>query len=222
MYRIIRLMGLVALLLYSAAAPAKADLFSVTLNTSALSGTQLLAFGLTDGDGSIDNTVSLTSFRFGSGSPTGAADYLGTTGASGNLTSGVALDDSGGLALFSQAFNPDGYLSFILNTTNNFAGTTPDGLAMYVCPNDGSFACYSNDTATGALLILPLAGGTLSPASFTLNGADLAGLPAPIVSPVTTTPEPASMLLLAIGLLFAGLAQRRPFGSASNQLALKH
>ncbi len=218
MDRTIKLIGIALLLLSWAAAPAKADSFKVTLDTSSLSGTQLLAFGFTDGDGSIDNTVLLTAFSFGSGSATGVPDYLGTTGVSGNLTSGVTLDDSGGLALFSQTFDPGGLLSFILNTTNNFAGTTPDGLAMYVCPNDGSFNCYSNDTATGAMLILPLAGGTLSPSSFTLNAADLQGLPAPVVSPVTTTPEPATVAPARHGTVLYGTRAQEPLNSAGNKL----
>lgn len=202
-----------ALLVLSAAltaAPARADSFNVSLDTSALSGTQSLAFGFTDGDGVVDNSAAMPAFNFGGGGALGSPVYFGT-GVSGDLTTGIAMDDSGFSALFAQQFSVGSLLSFTLNISNNFAGTTPDALAMYLC--DASLSsCYSNDSSSGAMLVLNLTGGTLSPSSFILTGADDQGLLAPVVTiPGTSVPEPSSSLLLLIGLAgaFAAIKLRR-------------
>jgi hypothetical protein len=183
-------------------ASANADSFDVTLNTSSLSGTQTILFGITDGDGVADNSLALSSFNFGGGSAEGSASITGS-GITGNLTSGIALDDSGFSALFEQQFTAGSSLSFLLNTSDVFAGGTPDAFAMYVCNSDVS-VCYSDDMSTGALLVLNLTGGTLTPSGFVLNGASDQNLPAPVVTVATSStaaPEPSSLLLIGCGLL---------------------
>src|SRR5437016_13675526 len=69
---------------------------SVSLDTSGLSGTFELGFILTDGSatGDANNTVTLGNFGFGGGSAGSVDPLLSTGGASGDLTSGVALVDS--------------------------------------------------------------------------------------------------------------------------------
>jgi hypothetical protein len=190
----------------------RADSFDVSLNTSSLSGsTQILAFGLNDSDGS-SNTISLASFNFGAGSAvSGTQDctlggFLSGAGCSGSLASGVTLSDSSTAEVFfDQEFNVGSSLSFEMTTTNAFAGGIPDGFAMYLC-NTTLSSCYSDDSVSGALLILGLGGTTLTPASFTLNGASAQGLPAPVVTVSTSTgggttmPEPPSVLLLGIAI----------------------
>ena len=212
MNRLLGFVVLAGLALMLCAVPAKADSSEVTLNTSTLTGTQVVVFQLTDGDGLIDNSLTLSSFNFGGGSAVGLPDYGGTTGVSGNLTSGISMDDSSGfLALFVQDFNPGSSLSFLLNTTDDFAGGSPDVFAMSIC--DTSFNCYSDDANTGALLVLSLNGGTLSASDFALNGASDQGLAAPVVTAATTAaPEPTSFLLLAVGLaaLLLGKKISRP------------
>ena len=197
-----------ALFVLLAATQVRADDFDVTLNTSSLSGTQILAFGFVDGDASVNNSVTLSRFTFGGGSAVGPADYLGTTGVSGDLAGSVRLDDSSFTALFSETFNPGTSLSFLLDTTNSFAGTAPDALAMYVC--DLTFNCYSDDSTT-ALLVLNLTGTALSPSSFSLSGASAQGLPAPVVTIPgnTTTPEPATLFLLTSGIALAAVGRRK-------------
>jgi hypothetical protein len=204
--RTLLIIALAALAATLAGSPARADSFDVTLNTSTLSGTQTIAFGLTDGDGVANNTVALSAFSFGGGAALGSPTYSGS-GISGNLNSGITMNDSGFSAVFSQQFTVGSSLSFNLTTTNNFAGGTPDSLAMYVC--DSTFSnCYSDDTSTAAMLVLNLSGGTLSPSDFILTGASTQGLPAPVVT-VSTVPEPSSLLLLTSGLFALGAFARK-------------
>jgi hypothetical protein len=202
--RINRSLQIIALAVLAAtvmAVPGRADSFNVSLDTSALSGTQVLAFGFTDGDGVADNSATMSAFNFGGGGALGSPVYFGA-GVSGDLTSGIAMDDSGFAALFAQQFNVGSLLSFTLNITNTLGGGTPDALAMYLCDAALS-SCYSNDSSSGAMLVLNLPGGTLSPSSFILNGASDQGLPAPIVttSGTSSVPEPSSSLFLVMGVV---------------------
>ena len=186
-----------ALAMMLVAGPARASSFLVTLDTSPLSGPQLLAFALVNFD-SASNAVSLSAFNFDGGSVVAGSEdcTLGGTlsglGCSGDLTSGVALQDLDSIAVFTQQFNPGSSLSFLLNTTNFLVGAVPDQFAMYLC--DVSFdPCYSDDP-TGVMLLLDLVGGTLSSSSFVLFGAGDQNLDAPVV---TAVPEPGTLLLLA-------------------------
>ena len=207
-----RMLPVVAATLLVALLPrvGRADSFDVSLNTSALSGTQILAFGLNDNDGS-SNTISLTGFSFGGGSASSGTEdctlggALSGAGCSGNLSGGVTLDDSTtNEVFFDEQFTVGSSLSFEMTTTNNFAGGIPDGFAMYLC-NSTLTTCYSDDASTGAMLILGLGGTSLSPSSFTLNAASAQSLPAPVVTATsgsgTTAPEPSNLLLLATGLM---------------------
>jgi hypothetical protein len=199
-------------------APAKADggtsSFEVSLQTSSLSGDQLIAFGLVNGGGGATNNVTLSGFTFGGGSAVPPGNYVGTTGVSGDLSSTIAMTDSitvnGGTALFYEDFDPGSALSFIFTTTNSAVGSTPDAFSMSICST--SFVCYSNDAETGAMLVLNLTGQTLSPASFTLNGASDQGLSAPVVTisnGSVPAPEPDALMLLLSGLTAAVLFSRR-------------
>lgn len=216
MNRIMQIVGFTALLLAWTATSAHADSFDVSLKTSSLTGLgpQILLFEFIDGDSAVNNSVALSDFNFDTGAAVGAADYAGSTGVTGDLTSGIAMNDSGGVAIFDQEFNAGASLSFELSTSNNLAGLTPDEFSMFVC--DLSFNCYSDDTVAGNLLGLGLTGTTLSPSSFTLNGASAQGLPAPVVTIPgnTTTPEPATLLLLGSGMALVA-AGRKKFKMAS-------
>ena len=196
---------------------AHADIL-VTIDTSPLSGIQTIGFGLTNSDGSA-NTVSLSAFDFGGGSAvSGSQDctfggLFSGAGCSGDLTSGVTLEDVDVAALFTQQFEAGSTLSFLLTSTNNYSGPVPDQFAFYLCDATIS-ACFSDDES-GAMLLLDLVGGPLTPSSFVRFGAAGAGLDAPTVTeaPVSVpVPEPGTLLLLAGGLSVAfrvkGFARR--------------
>ena len=209
---VIRLLRVLALSIgvLGVATSVHASSFLVTVDTSPLSGIQTLGFGLTNSDGSA-NTVSLSAFDFGGGSAvSGSVDctfggVFSGLGCSGDLTSGVTLDDVDFVALFTQQFEAGSMLSFRLTSTNNSTGLVPDQFALYLC--DATISCYSDD-ASGALLLLDLVGGTLSPSSFVRFGASAEGLDAPTVTEVPV-PEPGTLLLLFAGGVSAAVRFRR-------------
>ena len=196
--RINRILIVIALTISLAsvmAVAACADSFDVSLNTSSLSGTQILVFGFTDGDGVADNSATITNFNFGGGAAQGSPTYFGT-------------DTSDFSSLFYQSFTVGSSLSFLLNVTDNFAGGTPDAFAMSLCAADFS-QCYSDDFNSGADLVLNIPGTALTPSSFILNPASLQNLPAPVVTAASSSvPEPSAALLLCAGLAFFALLFR--------------
>jgi hypothetical protein len=207
-----RILTILAASFLSLASTAGASPFLITLDTSPLSGPQTILFALTNFDGA-SNTVSLSDFSFGGGSAVAATEdctFGGTfsgLGCSGDLATGVGLQDlDPTAAFFLQQLSPGASLSFVLNATNNFSGGVPDQFAMFLC--DGTVTtCYSDD-ATGAMLVLDLIGGALSPSSFLLFGAGLQNLAAPVV---TAVPEPSTLLLFGGGLAaLVARARRRP------------
>jgi hypothetical protein len=204
------LKGAVVASLFFAAATARADaMFNVSLDTSSVAAmTEQVVFELIDGDGIIDNSVLLSNFGLGGGTVAGIPDYLGTTGVTGDLSSSIAMNDSGGMALFTQLLTFGSSLSFLFTTSNSFSGNgAPDAFSMALYAPDFR-ACWSNDQTSCVLLQLNLTGATLNPTLFTLNGASNQGLPAPVVTLAGTVPEPATLPLLAIAGLVAFLRSR--------------
>jgi len=192
------------------ATAAAASSFQVTLDTSPLIGPQTIGFALSNFD-SASNSVSLSAFDFYLGSVvSGSQDCtiggsISGTGCGGDLSTAITLEDAEPFAFFTQQFNPGSSLSFTVTTTNSFSGDIPDAFGMFVC--DGNVVtCYSDDPS-GAMLLLDLSGGPLSPTSFVTFAATEHGLSAPVVTAVgpgpdpAPVPEPGTLLLLSGGLI---------------------
>src|SRR5438128_2404745 len=201
---------MLALVLAANPRPAHADIItgSVSLDTSALSGPFELAFIFTDGSvtGDANNTVTLGNFLFGVGGSAGTVDLsLSFGGESGDLTSGVSLIDSSFLNIFASSFTPGSLLSFDFGlTTNVDAGGTPDQFSLVLLQADGSVVNTEDPTGANSLLTVNL--DSAQPA-FSTFASDLT--PAPIVRESATAPEPASLPLLAIGLIGALWSARK-------------
>jgi len=193
--------ALLALVITAAHHPAHAGLItgSVSLDTSALSGSFELAFIFTDGSGTDDanNTVTLSNFLFGVGGSAGTVDTaLSTGGVSGDLTSGVSLVDSAFLNIFASSLTPGSLLSFNFGlTTNVDAGGTPDQLSLALLHSDGTVVNTEDPSGANSLLTV-----NIDSANPTINAFASDLTPAPVVTESAAVPEPPGPLLLAMGL----------------------
>jgi len=199
--------------------------FTVTIDTTTLAayGTPpapfALEFQLIDGDGTVNNTVTLSNFDFGtsggvSGSPTT------TGGASGDLSGTVTLTDSSFFNEFIQGFTPSATdpLSFLLDTTENVEPLTPDAFSLAIFDSSGTgiptsfFDVFLQINITNPLIIATYASDTTQspPGCPTCAPVDIS---APVVQPVVVpVPEPGTLLLLISGAASALLSQRRRRG----------
>jgi hypothetical protein len=188
---------------------------TVTLDTSALGGQPnepfALAFQLADGSGTGDgnNSVVLSNFQFGSGSPIGSPLAFGS--ASGDLSTTVTLTDSDLANVFVQSFTSGNTLSFILSfTTNVDAGGTPDEFIFSILDNTFTPLATSSSSPLSPFLVIDI--DSVSPAIQTF-GADLVG--APDIGDVSAVPEPSSAVLMIIPLaLMAWIARNKIRGQA--------
>src|SRR5438093_498248 len=193
-----------ALAMATSQRPAQAGIISgsVSLDTSALSGSFELAFILTDGSGTGDanNTVTLSNFLFGVGGSAGVVDtLLSTGGVSGDLTSSVSLVDSAFLNIFASSFTAGSLLSFDFDlTTNVDAGGTPDQFSLTLLQSDGTV--INTDDPSGANSLLTVNLDSAHPA-FNVFASELT--PAPIVTEFSASPEPSSLPLLTMALVGA-------------------
>jgi hypothetical protein len=188
------------------ASAAKADVYTVTLNTNPLvgNGPFMLDLQFLDGSGTPpdlnNNVVMLTGFAFGAG---GGALGGGTPtgGASGSLTAGVTLKDTVFFNEYIESFTPGPLLSFTLNTTNNpDPGGTPDLFTLAIL--DGSGTELPTTGPADEFLDVALTGGVN--AQVTTYGsapgsAFLLGAPVLTNQNPSSVPEPSTLSMLLVG-----------------------
>ena len=228
----------VAALLISAAGGLRADtIFTVTMNTTALTvapgsvaGPFSMFFQLTDGSGLNDanNTATISNFQFGGGSAgVCPASCTASGGASGNAASSIVLADTAFFNALDQGFTPGSSLSFQVDlTTNVDSGGTPDLFSFSLLDNSGFSLPTLDPTGADSLLTVNL--DSASPAILTY-GSDAArsssggvslSLSAPAIGTPGThaVPEPDSLLWICAGL--AGLVfvpRRKKLGRKSGR-----
>ena len=151
--------------------------------------------------------MAIGSFDFGGGSAGGPA--VGSGGASGNLVTGITLNDASSFfnELYQQ-FTPGNTLSFAVTMTTNVT-PTPDAFSVAILNGN-----ILNIPTTGLGDSLVLVNITKSPLTSvdvqTFRGANPPGGPDYSGVTVLALPEPASLLLLGMGFVAAaGYLKRR-------------
>jgi hypothetical protein len=215
--------GPIALLALTFLVPpmAEADaVYAFSMNTSPLIGNGVftLDFQFVDGTGLPadlnNNTVTLSNFAFGGGSPSGGGTATG--GASGSLASGVVLTDAQFFNEYYENFTPGTTLAFTIDTTNvlNPSGT-PDLFTVAILDSMG------NELPTSGMadefFDLTLIGGP-SPQAAVFGSAPGSTFPLgpPAVQPQNTVPEPKTYCQLLAGLILLRAGARWIIGSANH------
>lgn len=189
---------------------AQADTFGVSVDTSSLIGNSAgpyeLGFLLIDASGTGDgnNTVAISNFAFGGGSP-GPVDPSGTIGgASGNLTSTVTLTDNSFFNALSASFTPGSTLSFSVNMTTNPDSTIDPSTGLtgdqfdFLIFNSANQAIATTD---------PTGGNTFANATVGPSGLTVQEFAIPTAT--TPVPEPSTVFLLGFGLVLLIAFSRR-------------
>lgn len=197
---------------------ARADSFTVTVNTAPLvgssSGPFQVLFALEDananGDG--NNTATISGFSAGAGS-VGTPGTGGVGGGvSGSLSSTLSFTDSdpSGLNFWMADFTPGSTVSFNFSMTANAdsnpsaSGFPGDEFLFFILDGTG-FPITTTDAVTGTLFTAIVNGSS----GLSVQGFNIPGVSATTVVPNTATPEPGTLLLLFAGILGLGILSFR-------------
>jgi len=219
MSRLLRIGGIVLALLVALSGVSRADLtFTVTLDTTPLesqTAQEPFYLDLTLTGGSQFNTAQATvsSFTFGTGGSAGSSSTISTTnGASGSLGSGVTLNDSTSFNDFNQAFNPGSQLQFLVNlATTSYSTPIPANFSFSILDKSGNPIATTDPSGANTLLNFDVTGPM---PTINLYSSPTEGLGAPTVSYPGSVPEPATLVMVSLGLglvMARSLVGRRRF-----------
>jgi hypothetical protein len=195
--------------------------YNVSIDTSPLIGNAagpfMLDFQFLDGSGLDDgnNTVTLSGFAFGSGSPTGSASTFG--GVAGDLLTSLTLTDTSFFNEFTQGFTPGNALAFVVDlTTNVDLGGVPDEFTLAILDSSGFQIPTLGPFDT--VLLADITSGNPSLFSYgsdTSRNAVASGEPIALAAPsVSQVPEPSLGWLVAGGFFALLICARfRSIGS---------
>jgi len=212
--------GLFICLLAGVCQTANADMiYNVSLDTTPLvghpAGPFYIELSFTDGSGANDanNTVTLSDINFGGGSALGGALDIG--GASGSLESGITIVDNSFLSLFYEQFAPGLQLTFsLIVTTNDDEGGIPDRFSLSVLDSLGvplPTLAPAGDYFFGADLYSagPVFDSYGSDTSRAPSAGDAVTIGAATITPMSSVPEPSTVLLLGTVLATMVVLRRR-------------
>jgi hypothetical protein len=169
-----------------------------------------MAFGFIDGDGAVNNTVTLGDFA--TDGALGLATVTG--GVAGSLPGAVVLDDTGFFSELLQGIDLGTRISFTLDYTESFAGGFPDQFAFFLLDNDAITPFLplfgtTDPTGAGALFAIDLDGNPGGvPSVYAGNPDDTRPQATWSVAPAQV-PEPMTLWLWGAGLWGWRLTKRR-------------
>ena len=164
-----------------------------------------LDYQLNSGDGNNNNTATINNFTFGNGgSATGTPSYVG--GASGDLTSGVALSESSAYNEFDQTFTAGSILGFDLSLTTNPVTPTPDQFSFAILDNNLDELGTTDPSDANTIITVNIDSASPSIDQFSTSPASFGTV---TVTPLTSVPEPATTALFGISSLAVVIRRRR-------------
>jgi hypothetical protein len=119
---------------------------------------------------------------------------------SGLLNSTVALSDNGFFNELQQPITLGNSFRFHLETSNTFAGGTPDSFSFFIMDSNGlPLVAATDPTLADALFALDLTGAGSGNLSVYESTSTLPNPPVWSIIPVQNVPEPGGLGLLLIG-----------------------